>query len=288
MVVNNCILESVATAIKLGTGSEGDFINLNFSNCTIRNSGVGIGFFIKDGGTAEKITFSNLSIETTKDLSQITDQLINTMIPIYLDIEKRYENSEIGSIRDITFRDIYIDSGSNSLIQGMPESPIENLVLDNITFRVNKELDFSERVKRGGGVSNTNDDRRTKYIRHQTYFSIANVNDLFISNIKVLLTEEVFEKFDRSAIALFEINKGIIQNISRQPAGNIKQKEPILRLDNCSNMYILNCIVLEDTNSFVGISGERTNRIVLKINEFSNIKKAFLISKEVPKGEVIK
>ncbi|MGH7952922.1 MAG: glycoside hydrolase family 28 protein, partial [Limisphaerales bacterium] len=61
LVVNNCILESIAGAVKLGTGSSGDFRDIKVSNCVIRNSGVGLGLFIKDGGTVERCSFENIS-----------------------------------------------------------------------------------------------------------------------------------------------------------------------------------------------------------------------------------
>ncbi len=48
------------------------------------------------------------------------------IFPIFMDIEKRHEDSPIGPIRDIVFRDILIHNGSRILIQGMPKSPIEN------------------------------------------------------------------------------------------------------------------------------------------------------------------
>lgn len=272
VVVTNCILESVATAIKLGTGSDGDFRDMHFSNCTIRNSGVGIGFFIKDGGRAERITFSNISIETTRDLSQITDGLINTITPIFLDIEKRYEYSLIGSIRDITFRDIHINSGANCLVQGMPESPIENLIFENITIRVNETMDFTKRNKRSGGYTSIKDDRLTKYIRQPTYFSIAYVNDLRMSNIRVLLTENAFEQFDRSAVALFEIRRGMIQHINRQPAGNITKRQSILNLNNCQSIFITGCFAIPDTNSFIQIEGENSTDISISGNDLRNSK----------------
>ncbi|NQT11989.1 MAG: hypothetical protein HQ582_04540, partial [Planctomycetes bacterium] len=43
VVVSNCTLESIATAIKVGTESEGDFHDIRCSICTVRNSTVGVG-----------------------------------------------------------------------------------------------------------------------------------------------------------------------------------------------------------------------------------------------------
>jgi polygalacturonase len=64
VVVTNCTLETTCTALKLGTESRGDFRDVHFSNCTIRDTPVGIGFYMKDGTTMERVTFSDISIET--------------------------------------------------------------------------------------------------------------------------------------------------------------------------------------------------------------------------------
>ena len=67
IVVTDCTTEGIATAIKLGTGSDGDFRNIAISSCTVRNSTVGVGFFVKEGGAIDGVTASNLTIETLRD-----------------------------------------------------------------------------------------------------------------------------------------------------------------------------------------------------------------------------
>ena len=46
--------------------------------------------------------------------------------------------------------DIEILSGSGILIQGMPESPIDNLTLQNVSFRVDRADNYSTRWKATG------------------------------------------------------------------------------------------------------------------------------------------
>ena len=287
IVVTNCTLETAATAIKFGTGSSCDFRDMHFSNCTIRNSGVGIGFYIKDGGTAERITFSNISIGTTVDLDKIHVRKSREIIPIYMDIEKRHESSPVGRIRDVTFRDIYIESDRSILIQGMPERAIENLTIDNVTFRVNRALDYSHRNKRGGTfTTNLKDERMTKFIRKPTYIALAHINGLFLDNIRVIIPEDIFSQFDRSAVAIFETENGIVRSISRQPAG-IGGHQPVISMDNCRHMMVTNCFALSGTPVFLGVSGNKTSTISLTGNDLSEAKKTVVITEDVP-GDAVK
>jgi Glycosyl hydrolases family 28 len=283
LVIDNCILESVASAIKLGTGSSGDFRDIKVSNCVIRNSGVGLGIFIKDGGTAERLSFSQISIETTRQATPINARLRNNLIPIYIDIEQRNAQARVGAVRDVTFSQIQIDSDSGLLIQGMAERAIESLTLRDIVFRVSQGFDFSQRKKRAGGRSNPNDNRITRFVRQPTYMALAYIDGLVVDNVRLLIKEEVFQKFDRSALALFESKNAVIQDVQRQPAGT-KGGQPVLALENCQQVLVENCLALPGTPAFLGLSGKRTGNISLVGSELSGAREAVIRSRDVPAG----
>ena len=270
VVVTNCTLTSVATAIKFGTASHGDFRNIHISNCSIRNSTVGIGLFVKDGGTVERVTFSDISITNLDDPMLVNTELRPRIYPIFADIEKRFDHSRIGAIRDITFRDIYIESDNGILIQGMRESPIENMTLENITVRVNKGFDYSDRMKHHGGPINPKDERIKVYARKPSYATVAYTNGLVAENIRVLVKDDVFKQYPRSALSLHEINDGFIRSIYRDPAGG-RGAEPVVNMENCQRMFLTNCFALPGTEVFLGLSGAKTDAISLVGN---NLKKA--------------
>ncbi len=60
--VSECELESATAALKIGTESRGDFRNIVFRDCVIRNSPVGVGLYLKDGAVMEKVTARNLKM----------------------------------------------------------------------------------------------------------------------------------------------------------------------------------------------------------------------------------
>ena len=283
LVVQNCILESVAAAFKLGTGSSGDFRDIKVSNCVIRNSGVGLGIFMKDGGTIERVSFSNISIETTSQATQINSRLRNNIIPIYIDIEQRDGKSRAGIVRDVTFSDIQIASDNSVLIQGMPERPVENLTLRNIAFRVNDSFDFSLRKKREGGRSNPKDARITKFIRQPTYLSLAHIDGLVLDNLRVLINEPIATKYDRSAVALFESKNALIKNVQISPA----PKGPVVILNNAQQVMLTDCLVPTNAPLFLDASGEKSSRIELAGNGFGKLTRPFKSSKEVPPDAIV-
>ena len=285
LVVENCILESIAGAVKLGTGSSGDFRDIKVSNCIIRNSGVGLGLFIKDGGTVERVSFSNISIETTRPDVPINARLRNNIIPIYIDLTKRNPDSPVSHIRDVSFSHIQISSDNSVVIQGLPESMIENLTLRDITMRVKEGFDYSQRTKREGGKSTYKDEAKTLFVRQPTYLALAYVNGLTLDNVRVLIDEPVFKNFNRSAAAVFSAKNVVIKNVQRAPAG-IEGGQPVLTLSNCDQVLVADCLALPGTAAFLGLKGEKTSGIRLAGNDFGNAKQPVVRSTEVPANAV--
>jgi len=261
VVVSNCTMESIATAVKLGTESPNDFRDIHFTNCTIRNTTVGIGIFLKDGGTIERVSFSNITVENCA--VEGATNLEKTIYPIFVDIEKRNQDSRIGRIFDITFDNINIYSGFGILIQGMLQSPIENVTLNNINFRVNKPGDYSDRRKHIGGTRTTKDERDTLYVRKPSYVTLAHINGATVENIKVFSSEEDILLSERSAFSGFEVRNAIIRSIFRNQAGH-SSEIPVISLDNSENILVTDCVAVKGTPVVVGISGEKSENISIR------------------------
>ncbi|MGI5899756.1 MAG: glycoside hydrolase family 28 protein [Christensenellales bacterium] len=210
LVVSNCILESPATAIKIGTESRSDFRDIHFTNCTIKNSSVGLGIFVKDGATVERVTFTNMTVECANR------EHIKPIIPLYIDIDKREDDSKTGRVRDIIFQNIQVKSGSGALFQGMPSSHIENLTLADITFRSDFKADYSIRTKAiGGGRDRADDGRDTAYIRKPAYLAIAHVDGLTVRNVTVAQEGGAAELENMSALYLHDVKDADITAVRR-------------------------------------------------------------------------
>ncbi len=271
VVVSNCTLESIATAVKLGTESEGDFSDIRVDNCAIRNSTVGVGIYIKDGATAQRISFSHLSIGTVDDPSQIREYSRNAIYPIFVDIERRQSSSPVGVVRDVTFRDVQIHSDNGILLQGMSESPLQNIRLEGISLRVDRRFDYSQRVKHGGGKANPQDDRRTRYAREESYLTVAHVRGLFVDGVRLFVDGGALDAFPRSALSVHEAESGALRDIGQNPAGK-QGGQAVIRLHNCREVLVAGCCPPVGTPVFLDLTGPRTSRVSLAGNDLSGAK----------------
>jgi hypothetical protein len=152
-----------------------------------------------------------------------------------MDIEKRNPDSKIGTIRRVTFEDIDIRTGTGLLLQGMPESPIEDLTLRNITVRVDKADDYAKRRKPVGGNRTTHDERDFCYARLPCYAAIAHVKGLTLENVKFMISEEASKQYDRAGACLREIDGATISGVTRTPKPEAGRART-LDLQSCRNL----------------------------------------------------
>jgi hypothetical protein len=152
-----------------------------------------------------------------------------------MDVERRYSDSEVGTIRDVTYQNIHLHSSGGALIQGMPSSPIENLTMQNITMRIAVPLDYANRRKPKGSARNTPDDRDTLYARKPSYLTLAHVLGLTVDNVRVLMSEDTFAAYERTAVGGYHLHNGVLRNVQREPAGDDGQIA-IIDLHDCTNI----------------------------------------------------
>lgn len=142
VAVTNCILESDDAAIKFGTGSASITRYCTFSNNVIRKSRYGVSLFMLEGGVFEGNRFSNLIMTGGSRHKH--------EYPIFIDVDKKRPTDTYGVIRNTSFTNLTIATSGKILINGRPEVPIENLQLENITFALQQEADFSMATKPRG------------------------------------------------------------------------------------------------------------------------------------------
>jgi hypothetical protein len=242
--------------------------------------------YIKDGATAERISFTNCTIETIREPELVRSSTQNSVYPIFIDIEKRDKDSRIGRIRDLTFADLNIVSDNGILVQGMSEGKIENLVMRNINVRINRGFDYSARKKHvGGRTSETEDRRRTIYARKPSYVTLANIKGLTVNGLRVLIPDAVFAGYKRSALSLHEVEEAVVSHVCRAPAG-AGSRMPVVTMENCRNTFLTKCFAHGQTDIFLAVDGENTANISLAGNDLSGAKTGVRISPEVSKEQV--
>lgn len=213
LVVSNCILESPATAVKIGTESKSPFRDIHFTNCTIRNSSVGIGIFVKDGALVERVTFTNCTVECANR------EHMKPVIPLYIDVERRTNESPLGKVRDVIFQNIQVSCGSGALFQGTPDSKIENLTLSDITFRADFAANFPTRIKALGCNRVKEDDGRDRrFISKPAYISCAHIDDLYCHNIKIVQEGDA-GKLDMAAMYMHDVTNPTVEGLRHSTTG---------------------------------------------------------------------
>lgn len=142
ITITHCVLSSHCNAIKLGTESNGGFKNIAISNCVVRPSSsdkihhgsrgglAGIALELVDGGTLDGITINNVKISGV--LSPLFMRLGNRARPFVKDAPK----PGMGTFRNVTISNIVATDASDlgCAIAGLPNHPIENVTLNNITI----------------------------------------------------------------------------------------------------------------------------------------------------------
>ena len=152
IAVRNCVISSNASAIKIGTETNGDFRNISITGCVIRNvRRAGIALESADGANLRGIVISG-----------ITMQCVAT--PLFIRLCRRLrapKGTPVGSIRDVIISNLTADTDGSaykthflylpgqqlvgptckpfpfaSMIMGLPDHPIENLTLRDIRICV--------------------------------------------------------------------------------------------------------------------------------------------------------
>jgi hypothetical protein len=192
VTVTNCVLVSAASALKLGTESHGDFRHCVFSNNVIRDSRTGIALLANDGGTMEDIRFQNIGMTTAPKWGQGVEW------PIVVDVDKRTAESRLSHIRDVSFSDITVYGKGRVLVQGLPESPIENLTFRNVILRMTG-YEKIEKVKKMRGGAKTQAEGLPDYGPTPAAMIFAFVKHLALDGITTVWPEGI-EAAERSAI----------------------------------------------------------------------------------------
>ncbi len=281
IVVDNCIIISDDTALKLGTGSRFRIANCVFNNIIVRESSVGIGLFMKDGGVFENIQFSNISIETvTKPKKYFpasggAEYWLRVLkrrgaYPIFIDTESRTGDGRPGLIRNVLFRGIVIDNyDGNCLISGDKGSALEDISLVDVHMNVMSKKSFADRRKPRGTRTLTAESLND-FSRIQSYFTFAYVKNLKLRNVTV---DDITANQNPSYSVIWgdELNDPVFNGVAlEEKPGNADTPE--VELMDSRNVFISGCEGASTRGSFLLLKGEKTSNIRLVGNDFSMMK----------------
>ncbi|MBV6645586.1 MAG: right-handed parallel beta-helix repeat-containing protein [Cyclobacteriaceae bacterium] len=177
VVVTNCILESDDAAIKFGTGSAVATRYNTFDNIVIRNTRYGISLFMLMGGIFEHNRFSNIIIETGGRHQH--------QYPIFIDIDRRLPEYDLGQVRHNTFANIDIVTSGKLLISGNPDKSIEDITLRDVHLIIKDEADFSKAKKPRGNKFFPKLEGSPDLSRKPAHIVIGHVDEITLDNVTI-------------------------------------------------------------------------------------------------------
>ncbi|MCK4854343.1 MAG: hypothetical protein KAT31_08775, partial [Bacteroidales bacterium] len=131
VTVTNCILQSRSSGIRVGYGIN-PIRNCVFSNLVIYNSNRGLGIFSRDAGSIENILFNNITIQNRLH----SGHWWGNGESIHVSAIKQDPAIPAGPVKNIRFRNIIAESESGIVIYGTNESPVINVLLENVSIHL--------------------------------------------------------------------------------------------------------------------------------------------------------
>lgn len=137
IVINNCILYSHDSGLKIGTETHGDIRNVILSDCVIKDCSRGVGIWVRDGAIIEDVHIHHVTGNVLKYADGIRENgptmWWGNGEPIFIDATYRnQEHRYPGKIRDITFDHIYMKAESSIFIAGEEDARVENIALSDL------------------------------------------------------------------------------------------------------------------------------------------------------------
>lgn len=243
VTVTNCILTSSSTPLMIGTETYADIRHIIFSNIVIRDSNKGFGINVQDGATVSDVLVSNITME----LNRRHWNWWGSAEAFKIVLKKRDASSRVGTIKNIDIDNIVSHSRGTSLLQGLPEKPLENIRLSRLQLFMEPE------------------DAVDKRASDALQFEWA--KGLWLHDVDVSWSESHSEKNWRSALALKKVSDFSIDDF----AGRQAQQDgaPAIRIDQSIGGEIRNSRAKEGCKVFVELRGHESANVRLADNDVS-------------------
>ncbi len=148
IVIQNCILYSHDSAIKIGTETHGDIRGIVISDCIVRDCSRGIGIWVRDGATVEDVMIHHITGSVRKYADAIREngpsRWWGNGEPLFMSATYRRSVSgatekasrKPGCIRNITADHIRMKAENALFIAGEPEAVISDVTIADVNIRM--------------------------------------------------------------------------------------------------------------------------------------------------------
>jgi Pectate lyase superfamily protein/Glycosyl hydrolases family 28 len=270
VTVTNCRLSSASSALKFVDGNLTSIRKVVIDNCIITSSNRGIAFMVFNKGYVSDVVLSNLTVET-----QAFDWYWwGDADPIHFNIKRlseidpkrsRDQDPPMGAIRNVLLRNIIARGKGSSMINGHPESWLENVSLENVRLFLSADPDAP-----------------LQKAVHAMKFRWA--RNLKLKDVEVIWDKPESDKW-QSALYLEDIRGLEVDGFAGKPAKS-NSEIPAIVLGQVEDAVIRNARVREGTTVFLEVSGDRSDGIVLHSNDLRQARIPYRIKPQTRKGAV--
>ncbi len=141
ITVTNCTLISTSAAIKIGSESEALFRNILVENCVISRSNRGISLQLRDPGSIENVAFHNIAIDTRLFRREM---FWGAAEPIAITVLRRKPDTQVGTVRNIRFSNIFCTGENGLLLYGESPDSISGISFDNVQLHLRSLTDHEK------------------------------------------------------------------------------------------------------------------------------------------------
>jgi hypothetical protein len=282
VTISGCTSSTHCNAFKLGTESGGGFVDIAIANCTVfsptnskeiygdRRGFAGIALEIVDGGRLENVSVTDVKIS-------------GVLAPIFLRlgdrgrIYGRPERPPVGAFHNVRLKNITAEKCSllGCAIAGLPDHPIEDVLLQNISLGFEGGGDASDTERHIG-------ERPEEYPECRMFGTLP-AYGFYCRHVKGLRFDHVTLRTaaadERHALVLDDVERVAIRglDVAGWPGG-----AALLRLVQARDVTIDGCAVRAPADLLLQLEGEKTKHVVLEKGDVRFVKKISISNPGVP------
>ncbi len=140
----DCWLCSSSAALKLGTESHADFVDIRAHDCIIEGANRGLNMIIRDGGNVKDVVFKDMTVRCQRKETFWW----GNGDPVWLIVYRRPGAETAGSIDGVTFENIAC-TGMSGIRGEAFDGPIANVTFKNVSMTMVPEPQIDKRACHG-------------------------------------------------------------------------------------------------------------------------------------------
>ena len=270
ITVTNCRLSSASSALKFCDGNELAIRNVTIDNCVITGSNRGIAFMVFDGGTLENVIISNVTVECKPfDWFWWGDS-----DPIHFNMIRRHEidpnidpakEPPIGKMRNILLRNVIARGPGPCHLHANPDSPLENITLENIRLTVTSDL-------------------ATPLQKGEYAITLDNARNVRLKDVEVMWDAPGATQW-RGALLADHVRGLLLDGISARQAPS-GEDAPAVVLRAVEDAVVRDCRAQQGTGTFLRVEGDATRDVTVRANDLRAARTPVEVAAEVRAGAV--